>query len=423
MGTEAAAAGKKKRTGLRPGLRVGLPAPEQQGSYREVFRFRRSWPAIIILLVLDIVFLIPAVTTAGKSIEMWQQPEDLFDLVGALFTTFWLMGWSLAPLLMTAILLVLLFGREVVSASRDGVEVFLGLPFIGLAARYQVSHMRNLRLEHPAPKSGTSWRGSHLVFDYGANTGEIGSSLNELDLAAIRGRIEAATGENIRVGEALPEELANPWDQDAAERSVSAVTQDERDTTLGSATTLALIVANLIPLLGALFWQWDLGALMVLYWAESAIIGFFNLCKILVIGRWSGIFLGIFFLGHFGGFMAGHFLFIYTLFVEGLGEGSSSGGDLRAVAEMFTSLWPALLVLFLSHGYSFFANFLGRREYLQRTVKTQMSEPYGRIVLMHLVIIFGGALSMALGEATPALVLLIAAKTLVDVRAHRKEHR
>jgi hypothetical protein len=339
VGTEAAAAGKKKRTGLRPGLRVGLPAPEQQGSYREVFRFRRSWPAIIILLVLDIVFLIPAVTTAGKSIEMWQQPEDLFDLVGALFTTFWLMGWSLAPLLMTAILLVLLFGREVSSASRDGVEVFLGLPFIGLAARYQVSHMRNLRLEHPAPKSGTSWRGSHLVFDYGANTGEIGSSLNELDLAAIRGRIEAATGENIRVGEALPEELANPWDQDAAERSVSAVTQDERDTTLGSATTLALIVANLIPLLGALFWQWDLGALMVLYWAESAIIGFFNLCKILVIGRWSGIFLGIFFLGHFGGFMAGHFLFIYTLFVEGLGEGSSSGGDLRAVAEMFTICW------------------------------------------------------------------------------------
>jgi hypothetical protein len=80
-------------------------------------------------------------------------------------------------------------------------------------------------------------------------------------------------------------------------------------------------------------------------------------------------------------------------------------------------------VLFLSHGYSFFANFLGRREYLQRTVKKQMSEPYGRIVLMHLVIIFGGALSMALGEATPALVLLIAAKTLVDVRAHRKEHR
>ena len=193
MGTEAIAPGKKKRTGLRPGLRVGLPAPEQQGSYREVFRFRRSWPAIIILLVLDIVFLIPAVTTAGTSIEMWQQPEDLFDLVGALFTTFWLMGWSLVPLLMTAILLVLLFGREVVSASRDGVEVFLGLPFIGLAARYQVSHMRNLRLEHPAPKSGTSWRGSHLVFDYGANTGEIGSSLNELDLSAIRGRIEAAT--------------------------------------------------------------------------------------------------------------------------------------------------------------------------------------------------------------------------------------
>ena len=90
---------------------------------------------------------------------------------------------------------------------------------------------------------------------------------------------------------------------------------------------------------------------------------------------------------------------------------------------MFLPLWPALLALFLSHGYSFMVNFIGRGEYRNRTLNKQMSEPYTRIILMHLVIIFGGALSAAVGEATPTLVLLIAAKIAVDLRAHLKEHR
>ena len=71
-----------------------------------------------------------------------------------------------------------------------------------------------------------------------------------------------------------------------------------------------LIFANLVPVAGTLFFGWRLSDVMVLYWAESAIIGFFNLCKIAVIGRWFALLAGPFFLGHFGGFMAVHFLFI-----------------------------------------------------------------------------------------------------------------
>ena len=73
---------------------------------------------------------------------------------------------------------------------------------------------------------------------------------------------------------------------------------------------LALVAANLVPLAGALFLGWDLAAIMLLYWAESAIIGFFNLCKMLVIGGWGAAFIGVFFIVHFGGFLAGHFIFI-----------------------------------------------------------------------------------------------------------------
>ena len=56
-------------------------------------------------------------------------------------------------------------------------------------------------------------------------------------------------------------------------------------------------------------------------------------------------------------------------------------------------------------------------------MKDQMSEPYSRIIFMHLVIIFGGGLTLVLGEPTPVLLLVIGVKILLDVRAHLREHR
>ena len=91
------------------------------------------------------------------------------------------------------------------------------------------------------------------------------------------------------------------------------------------------------------------------------------------------------------------------------------------VAALFVSLWPGLLALLISHGYSFFSNFLGREEYRSRTVKDQMSEPYSRIVFMHLVLIFGGGLALVLGEPTLVIIGVIVLKIVFDVRAHLKQ--
>ncbi|MFC1689622.1 DUF6498-containing protein, partial [Pseudomonadota bacterium] len=151
-------------------------------------------------------------------------------------------------------------------------------------------------------------------------------------------------------------------------------------------------------------------------------IGFFNVCKIAVIGRWFALAAGPFFLGHFGGFMAVHFLFIYMFFVKGPDAMDSADGDLAEVARLFLILWPALLALAISHSYSFFNNFLGRGEYKGRTVSGQMSEPYARIVFMHLVLIFGGGLSLVLGQTELVLIVVIAAKIFVDLKAHVREH-
>jgi hypothetical protein len=51
-----------------------------------------------------------------------------------------------------------------------------------------------------------------------------------------------------------------------------------------------------------------------------------------------------------------------------------------------------------------------------------MSEPYARIVFMHLVLIFGGGLSLVLGQTELVLIVVIAAKIFVDLKSHIREH-
>lgn len=411
------------RKGLRPTLSLRPRAIAQRYLYTEVFPFRRHWPFIVILALFDIVFAIPAFTTFNEALELWQKPDDLFNLTAALFITFWLIGWSMGPLVMTTLLVLLLFGREEIRARPGELEIYLGLPVFGARMTYAANAIRNLRLERAPEKSGKSWRGSYAAFDYGANSGEFGSDLQQEGLDKIRERIETATGVTLRSGEALPEELAGNWEQQAQPVQQQPQTIAEEPVTLASPSSLILIAANLFPLVGALMWGWELGPILLLYWAESAIIGFFNLAKIIVIGKWGALFAGPFFLGHFGGFMAGHFLFLYAFFLQGPATDPAMDGDLSAVAAQFIKLWPALLALFISHGYSFLHNFLGRKEYLGRRIKDQMSEPYSRIIFMHLVIIIGGGLSLILGDTTLVLIGVIILKTVVDLRGHLKQRQ
>ena len=413
------------RKGLKPGLKIGLDLPAEEDGFRSVMPFRRSWIAITVLAAMDAVFILPAVFTFRQALSEWGKFDSLFDLVAAAFLSAWLLGWIIAPLIMSTILILLLFGREVLKARPGVVDIFLGVPFLGVTARYDVSKMRNLRFEQPPKKSGKSWRGPHLVFDYGANTVALGSNIGAEELAELRNQLENVTGVKIRRGDALASEVDTQWKSDEKPTTpmpIAATATDHAPLTLSSPSSLVLIVANLIPVAGSVFLGWSLSDVMVLYWAESAVIGLFNIIKIIIIGRWAALFAAPFFVGHFGGFMAVHFLFIYTIFVKQFQTGNAGDVELAEVALLFTSLWPALAALFISHAFSFFSNFLGRREYLGKTVNNQMSEPYSRIIFMQVVLIFGGGLTMALGSPVPVLLIMIVVKIVFDVKAHLKQH-
>jgi hypothetical protein len=71
---------------------------------------------------------------------------------------------------------------------------------------------------------------------------------------------------------------------------------------------------------------------------------------------------------------------------------------------------------------SFVTNYIGRGEYLRTTAPSRMAAVYGRVVVLHLAILFGGFAIAALGAPIWILVILVIGKTLLDLRLHEREH-
>jgi hypothetical protein len=83
-------------------------------------------------------------------------------------------------------------------------------------------------------------------------------------------------------------------------------------------------------------------------------------------------------------------------------------------------LW-GVAALVVSHGISFVTNYLGAGEYRNADPAVLMGQPYARVVVQHVTIIFGGVLLMALGSPRPGLVLLVVLKIGMDLVAHERE--
>ncbi|MCB1844147.1 MAG: hypothetical protein KDI09_14385, partial [Halioglobus sp.] len=78
---------------------------------------------------------------------------------------------------------------------------------------------------------------------------------------------------------------------------------------------LVLVLVNLLPVLGVLLFGWDVGALVILYWSENLVLGFYTLVKMLLVAPLKGLGSGLFFSIHYGGFCAVHGLFIVVLLI------------------------------------------------------------------------------------------------------------
>ena len=207
----------------------------------------------------------------------------------------------------------------------------------------------------------------------------------------------------------------------------------------------SLILANLVPVFGVLFGRWTISDVMIIYWLENVIVGFFNVLRMVfaqggfapdinkaisaltpqprVLQNAAKLFFIPFFMVHYGMFTMVHGVFVVVLFGNG-GALSSNPSTLQGgpFATLFNGLghtplfWP-ILALILSHGISFWFNYIKDGEYLTANLPTLMARPYGRIVILHVTILLGGFAVMAFHGAWGALLLLTVLKIVTDLKA------
>ncbi len=184
---------------------------------------------------------------------------------------------------------------------------------------------------------------------------------------------------------------------------------------------IALLAANTIPLFGVLFLDWDAFFIVLLYWAENLVIGFYNILKIaFAAGPQPSdhlkLFLIPFFTIHYGGFTAIHGVLVSAIF-------NKSGGRFMEGTNWPSEMKIAVLALFISHGVSFVYNYLLKREFASASPIILMFSPYARVVVMHIAIIAGGFLVMTIGSPAALLLVLVVLKTFLDLTLHLCGHK
>lgn len=190
---------------------------------------------------------------------------------------------------------------------------------------------------------------------------------------------------------------------------------------------IGVLAVNLIPVFGVVFWGWSAGLLMLAYWLENVVIGVFNGARIVASAAASGaaglaslIVLLPFYTVHYGMFCAVHGVFVFAMFGQGLENvaGVPDPFNMPAFAKSLFAAEPTLwasLATMVGWQIVLFAIYLYRREYRDTDPMSQMMAPYGRIVVLHMTIIFGSFVVLALGQPVFAVALLALLKTSLEL--------
>lgn len=212
---------------------------------------------------------------------------------------------------------------------------------------------------------------------------------------------------------------------------------------LPSVSAYVLIAANLIPLIGVLFYEWDHVLVLALFWIENLIIGAVNILKFIVIAiaqrAPKHLLLCGFFAFHFGFFCSAHGLLLWKILDlekidptqyfsnPDLGIFNIFAKGLTVLLGFINKLAPIIYLgisaLVLSRLVSFIENFLLRGDLFVMTPGKLMAQPYQQIIVMHAGLMFGAFAIDALGSTIWLLLIIVLFKMMADFSMHRKRHQ
>ncbi len=207
------------------------------------------------------------------------------------------------------------------------------------------------------------------------------------------------------------------------------------------------VAANLLSLVIALKSGWPPAMILLLYWAENVVVAFWQVPRILLasgdkvalpsgqsnsamtlppaaaqptaqeltnvvaprLPKIANLFVALFFLVHYGLFTFAHGQFVFQLFLHEQMNGANLAAHLGG-----HSMALALLGLMVSHGVSFFQDLASGR-IAASSAGEMMSEPYGRVVVLHLVVLGSAIFLSFLPYPQVGVVLLALVKTVMDL--------
>ncbi len=187
-------------------------------------------------------------------------------------------------------------------------------------------------------------------------------------------------------------------------------------------SVVPLILSNLLTMAWALFESWRIVDVMLVYWVQSVVIGYYNYHGVMDLKKFSTENftingrqpeptpetkkrVAVFFTLHYGIFHAAYLGFILS------NEAGEIGLSSLGIAA-------CIVAFVLNHRYSYQHN---RERDSQRVpnIGTIMFFPYARIVPMHLTI---GVAAFLGSNSVTALLVFLLLKTITDVIMHMIEH-
>jgi len=204
-----------------------------------------------------------------------------------------------------------------------------------------------------------------------------------------------------------------------------------------------LVAANLVLIAGIAFWGWTVRDVVFLYFIETVIVGAYNALAMLIAQPYqmgwmrrqgiapsgfellaSKLFQVPVFILHYGFFcyINGELLSSLILF-NGTPQGANTLRPLLASTLHDPHALVAIAAMTVSHGYSFFRNYLGRGEYLHVDLKAMTERPYKRVIVTSLFVMGGGFALFAFNSPLMFVAVFVVIKIVVDAYYHLAERK
>lgn len=204
---------------------------------------------------------------------------------------------------------------------------------------------------------------------------------------------------------------------------------DELLRTYRDPIALAILLVDLFPIFGVLALGWGAAALVFLYWLENLVIGAVTLARMIAasmkehpIGLLGMLFVGPFFIVHYGLFCFVHGIFVHS-FANGLQGEDGFPTPFRLIEHALDS--GAMMELFLGaiivlQTLLFVTDYILSGHYRDADVQKEMMAPYARIVVLHIGLFAGMAALIAFGQPLWGVLALIGLRMLWGILQVRR---